>query len=191
MQIAEYFDSIAGYWDDDFAESKPARYMTAAVSIPRGGACVLDVGCGSGSMFLDLMENGACEIEGIDISQKMADIAREKYLFDPRIHAVQGDFLAHETKGYDVITAFNVYQHFLQPRLFLKKARDLLRPKGRLTVAFPFDRMHTNTLSALLPAGIARGILSAEEESAFWLEYFDLDCICDTDGLYLISGTAK
>jgi len=49
MDIAEYFDSVASYWDDDFAEARPARIVASAVSIPRCGACVLDIGCGSGS----------------------------------------------------------------------------------------------------------------------------------------------
>ena len=68
MQISEYYDSVASFWDDDFSGAKAARIVASTVSIPRGGACVLDVGCGSGSMFLDLMEAGACEIEGVDIS---------------------------------------------------------------------------------------------------------------------------
>ena len=82
MDIGAYFDSVASFWDDDFSEAKPARIVAAAASIPRGGASVLDIGCGSGSMFLDLLEAGACEIEGVDISKGMTDVAREKYGFD-------------------------------------------------------------------------------------------------------------
>ena len=44
MQIAEYYDSVASIWDDDYAEAKAARIVTAMVSIQRGGACVMDVG---------------------------------------------------------------------------------------------------------------------------------------------------
>ncbi len=93
--------------------------------------------------------------------------------------------------GFDVLIAFNSYQHFPQPRVFLQKARELLRPGGRLTVSFPFDREHMNALSAVLPAGLARGLLPAEEEAAFWRETFDVDCVCDTDWLFLISGTVR
>ena len=191
MQISEYFDSVASFWDDDYSEARAARVVAATVSIPHGGACVLDIGCGNGSMFLDLLEAGACEIEGVDLSRGMTEVAGEKFGFDPRIHIMQEDFLAHEQPGYDVLMAFNSYQHFLQPRIFLQKAKELLRPKGRLTVAFPYDREHMNTLSAILPAGLARGLLPAEEEAVFWREGFEIDCICDSDGLYLISGLAK
>ena len=191
MQIADYFDSVASFWDDDFSEARAARIVASTVSIPRGGACVLDIGCGSGSMFMDLMESGACEIEGVDISPKMAEIARQKYGYDPRIHVETGDFLDFPHPGFDVLMAFNSYQHFPIPHLFLKKAKELLRPGGRLTVAFPYDRERINILSSIMPAGVARGLLSAEEESAIWREFFDIDCICDNDGLFLLSGTAK
>jgi len=191
MDIAAYYDSVASFWDDDFSEAKATRIVAATVSIPRGGACVLDIGCGSGSMFMDLLEAGACEIEGVDISKGMTDVAREKFFFDPRIHIVHEDFLAHEQAGYDVLMAFNSYQYFPQPRVFLNKARELLQPHGRLTVAFPFDRERMNTLSSIMPAGLARGLLPAEEEAVFWREWFDIDCICDNEGLYLISGLAK
>jgi hypothetical protein len=87
--------------------------------------------------------------------------------------------------------AFNSYQHFLQPRSFLKKAKELLHPGGRLTVAFSASRDRINTVSALLPAGLARGLLSASEEAVFWQEDFVIDCLCYNESLYLISGIAK
>ena len=191
MQIAEYFDSVASFWDDDFTEAKAARIVASTVSIPHGGVCVLDIGCGSGSMFIDLMEAGACEIEGVDISSVMAGMAQEKYCFDPRIHVENADFLDYSKPGFDVLIAFNSYQHFPIPHLFLRKAKELLRPKGRLTVAFPWGRERVNTLSAIMPPGVARGLLSAEEEAAFWMDSFDIDCICDNEGLFLLSGTSK
>ena len=103
MEIAEYFDSVAAFWDDDFSEAKPARVVASTISIPRGGACVLDIGCGSGSMFMDLLESGACEIVGLDISGGMVEAAKEKFCFAPRIHVEKGDFLTHEQLGYDVL----------------------------------------------------------------------------------------
>ena len=101
------------------------------------------------------------------------------------------DFLDFARPGFDVLMAFNSYQHFPIPRLFLKKAKELLRPGGRLTVAFPYDRERINILSSIMPAGVARGILSAEEEAAIWREDFDIDCMCDNNGLFLLSGTAR
>lgn len=191
MRLAEYYDSIASFWDDDFSEAKPKRVIASSVSIPNGGACVLDIGCGNGALFPDLTEAGACEIDGVDISGKMVEAAQEKYGYDPRIHVVQADFLSWVQPGYDVLIAFNSYHHFLHPRRFLQKAKELLRPNGRLTVSFSFDREHMNALSAILPAGLARGLLPAQAEADYWREFFEVDCICDNDSLYLISGIVK
>ena len=87
--------------------------------------------------------------------------------------------------------SFNAYHHFLQPRDFLKKARELLLPRGRLTVAFPFGRERINTLSSVMPGGLARQLLPAEGEAKLWREFFAIDCICDNDSLFLLSGTTK
>ena len=85
MQAAEYFDSIAQFWDMEYSDHEQAREITASISVPRGGGYALDIGCGSGGMILDLLRYGACEIEGIDFSEAMAEMARQKYSFDPRV----------------------------------------------------------------------------------------------------------
>ena len=92
MQAAEYFDSIAQFWDMEYSDNELAREITAAISVPRGGGYVLDIGCGSGGMILDLMRHGACEIEGIDFSNAMAEMARDKFSFDPRVRIETMDF---------------------------------------------------------------------------------------------------
>ena len=55
MQAAEYFDSIAQFWDMEYSDHEQAREITAAISVPRGGGYALDIGCGSGGMILDLL----------------------------------------------------------------------------------------------------------------------------------------
>lgn len=190
MQMAEYFDSIAQFWDMDYSDIEQARRIAAAVTVPRGGGYALDIGTGSGGMILDLLRFGACEIEGVDVSEKMTELAREKFSFDPRISIETMDFFALDHGGFDFAIAFNSYQFFRHPGAFIAKAYSLLREEGRLTVAFGFDRRRTNALSDTLPAGIARQIGSAAEEAKAWAPFFRVDCICDTDEIYLISGCA-
>ena len=191
MQIAEYYDKIAQFWDMEYADTEQAREITASLSVPRGGGYALDIGCGSGGMILDLLRYGACEIEGIDLSEQMVEMAKDKYLFDPRISVMCGDFMELDRPGYDLAVSFNSYHHFLCPRQFLQKAHSLLRSDGRLTVAYGFDRNRTNQLNAVLPNGMARQLLPAKEEAQVWAPWFDVDVICDTDEMYLISGRAR
>ena len=42
-----------------------------------------------------------------------------------------------------------------------------------------------------MPGGLARQLLPAEEEAKLWREFFAIDCICDNDSLFLLSGTTK
>ena len=190
MQAAEYFDSIAQFWDMEYSDNELAREITASISIPRGGGYTLDIGCGSGGMILDLLRYGAYEVEGVDFSPAMAEMAREKFSFDPRVSIETIDFFALEHAGYDLAVAFNTYQYFRHPGAFIAKAYSLLREDGRLTVACGFSRKRTNALSETLPKGIARPLRSAAEEAKDWAPFFKIDCICDTDDLYLISGRA-
>ena len=190
MQVLEYYDSIAQFWDMDYADMEIARSVAAAVSVPRGGGYALDIGCGSGSMILDLLNYGACEIEGVDISGAMIEMARDKFYFDPRISVTQADFMELEQGGYDFAVGFNVYHHFLCPKSFIKKAHSLLRSGGRLTVAYGFGRKQTNQLIEVQPKGISRTLLPAAEEAAVWAKHFNVDILCDTDEMYLISGRA-
>ena len=131
MQAAEYFDSIAQFWDMEYSDHEQAREITAAISVPRGGGYALDIGCGSGGMILDLLRYGACEIEGIDFSEAMAEMARQKYSFDPRVSIETVDFFALERSGFDLAVAFNSYQYFRYPGAFIAKAYSLLREGGR------------------------------------------------------------
>ena len=117
-------------------------------------------------------------------------MARQKYSFDPRVSIETVDFFALERSGFDLAVAFNSYQYFRYPGAFIAKAYSLLREGGRLTVACGFSRKRTNALSETLPAGIARPLRSAAEEAKDWEPFFKIDCICDTDELYLISGCA-
>lgn len=191
MTVSEYYNSVADFWDMDYSEAEMARAIAAAVSVPRdGGGLALDIGCGNGGMILDLLRYGACEIEGVDISERMVSIAQEKYSFDPRIHIEHADFLSFEHSGYDLAVAFNSYHHFLCPKTFVKKAHSLLREDGRLTIAYGFDSQQTNKMNGELPSGFFRPLLPAEKEAEFWSPYFQVDFICDTASIYMISGRA-
>ena len=190
MNTGEYYDSVVDFYDEDFPEERFARHVAATLSVPRTGGFVLDVGCGGGGMFRELAGCGASEIHGVDLSEKMVALARRRAGNDPRITVSNEDFLRHFVPGYDVIMAFSVYDHFPDPEEFLFHAHRLLCRGGRLTAAFPADWKKTNLLNEELPEGITRRIASADREVLRWEKYFKVDCLCDTDSIYLISGTS-
>lgn len=189
MTVKDYYnEGIIG--DDDTADVERARHAAAVLCMPNLGGTVVDVGCGAGGMFDELLAAGAYEIVGVDVSEKMIEEA-EKNLSDARIILKNCDFLELDEQGFDAVVAFDSYNHFAEPAEFAKKAHSMLSRGGRLTVAFGCSREQTNAISRVLPEGISREILPPWGELKYWSEYFQVDCMCDTDRLYLLSGTAK
>ena len=180
MNIAEYYDSIAKFWDMDYSDTEVARSIAASISVPKSGGYALDIGCGSGSMMLELLNHGACEIEGIDVSGRMVELAQEKFSFDPRIRIETGDFMDMDRFGFD-----------LAPAKFAKHAHSLLREDGRLTVAYGFNGRQSNRIIDTLPKEFTRKLQSAKDESKYWEPYFTIDVICDTEEMYMISGRSR
>jgi len=67
------------------------------------GARVLDVGCGTGATVSQLIERGAAEVVGVDLSEPMV-IAARNWIPDPRAQFVVGDVLDAAPRGpFDVV----------------------------------------------------------------------------------------
>lgn len=191
MEAREYFDSVAEYWDSDYAYNYIARSAAALVSGAAQGAYVLDIGCGTGEMFSELIRVGASEITGVDLSPKMISFAEGKTGFDPRISLRCCDILDFDEGGFDVAIMFNAYQFVSDKQALLKKVHSLIRPGGRFTIAFGFGQERVNSYLQLVPEGLGTLLVSASEEGKVWENFFHVDILCDTPELYMISGTAR
>lgn len=191
MQAKEYFDGIAECWDSEFEFHIAARNTAALVSGAASGAYILDVGCGTGEMFAPLLDAGASEITGVDLSENMIRFAEGKVGFDPRISLRRCDILDFEEAGYDAAIMFDAYQYVLDKQALISKIHSLLRPKGRFTVAFGYGRERVNSYSVLIPEGLVTYLHTVSDEKTVWETHFNVDILCDTPELYIISGTAK
>ncbi len=98
------------------------------------GGPVLDVGCGGG-LFLGVLQERGAQVMGLDNSEEAARAAWEQN----RVTVVLGDLLrAPVAKGAcGVVTMFHVLEHLPDPGGFLRAARELLKPGGRLVVQVP------------------------------------------------------
>lgn len=96
-----------------------------------GGRRLLDYGCGLGD-FLEMARGGGWQGTGIEISERAAGIAREKYGLDVRTGGAGalGDFPGE----FDVITLWNVLDHVSAPIDLLRSLRACLKPDGVLVI---------------------------------------------------------
>ncbi|HZF10347.1 MAG TPA: class I SAM-dependent methyltransferase [Thermoanaerobaculia bacterium] len=97
------------------------------------GSEVLEVGCGRGVTGQLLERELGCRVTGVELNPVVAEEARQ------RLHAVlQGDIQTLPLDGaFDVVLALELVEHLPASEPFLTRARQLLRPSGRLVLSIP------------------------------------------------------
>lgn len=95
---------------------------------------LLDVGCGYGT-FLVATRRAGWDSYGVDLSAAAAEAARERYGLDVAI----GDFAADGAPGgpYDIVTMWDVAEHFPDPYRAMASAFNALKPGGYLVMSTP------------------------------------------------------
>ncbi len=104
------------------------------------GKRVLDLGCGYGWHCIYAMENGAASVVGIDISNKMLEVAKQKTPFpevEYRNCAIEDIDFAE--KSFDVILSSLAFHYVEGYDALIKKLHMMLTPEGTLifTVEHP------------------------------------------------------
>ncbi len=95
------------------------------------GKAVLDLGCGYGRHCIYAAEHGAAHVTGVDLSQKMLEVARNKTQF-PQVEYIQGaieDVTLPESTFDTVFSSLTI--HYLKSfEDFVEKVYGWLRPGG-------------------------------------------------------------
>ncbi len=104
---------------------------------------VLDIGCGSGHGSSTLATKFK-EVHAVDISTEAIDYAKEHWQL-PNIHFQTGDSLAMSFKenSFDVVVAFEVFEHLTDWRTFLSEIKRVLKPGGLLYISTPNKTLYS------------------------------------------------
>jgi 2-polyprenyl-3-methyl-5-hydroxy-6-metoxy-1,4-benzoquinol methylase len=136
------YDDPAVRWSQEGHGLNPIRRMFLERLSPYignvSGADVLDLGCGQGWLSHEIANNGG-NVIGIDPSVKNIQAAKEQH---PGIRFEQSDLQSyHAPRGFDLITAVMVFEHFSSLAESFAAVRVLLKEKGRLLmIAGDFDK---------------------------------------------------
>jgi len=102
---------------------------------------VLDVGCGDGLFMEACLNKGASEVIGVDYSQKMIDIAKEKLKSynNTKIQLFCEDIFSLNApkNNFDTILAIGLLDYIKDPKSILEKFFDFLKANGELIVTIP------------------------------------------------------
>ncbi|MCL5276763.1 MAG: class I SAM-dependent methyltransferase [Deltaproteobacteria bacterium] len=131
-------DELLGY--DDYADDKKnirdkfEKILDITKRYAQSGP-LLDVGCGLGFFLQLAKERGFGPVQGVDISAYAVDYCVNKLGLD----ALLGDLLDVQltTGSFDIVTMFDVLEHFKNPKGELLEAYRIVRHNGFLAIITP------------------------------------------------------
>lgn len=187
--VIDFFDNLAEGWD---AEQIPKDAIIGKIFDNGGietGKDILDVACGTGTLFPFYSERKVKSVTGIDISPEMVKIAKQKF---HQIEIICGD--AEEylfNKSFDVIMIYNAFPHFPFPEKLVKNLSEHLKENGRITIAHSMSREEIQSRHRKRAANVSLELPTAEALAEMLQPYFDIDIIISDNEMYLVSGIKK
>jgi SAM-dependent methyltransferase len=128
--IARSYDQLAELWSTHKFSGNGIAQHERALAFLKNKRYALDAGCGSSGRFIDLLINNAFHVEGLDISNRMIDLARQRH---PEITFWNADICDWELpRQYDFISAWDSIWHvpLARQRSVMKKLMESLTPGG-------------------------------------------------------------
>ena len=166
--MAYNFDTIARTYDRlnrVMTLGLDRRWRKRAVkdfSILNSQFSILDVACGTGDMVLELMKHG-CKVTGIDLSEEMLAIARQKTAADVRMGNAEA--LPFADSEFDAVTCAFGVRNFVHLEASLREMLRVLKPGGKLVILElatpdsalikPFYRLYTRRVIPWLGSRLA------------------------------------
>ena len=187
-KIAAFFDELAEGWDEHLIieEDKIERILDD-VGI-REGDDVLDVACGTGVLFPFYEKRRVKSITGIDISPRMAEIARGK----EKAEVITGDATAYPfEKKFDRILIYNAFPHIKDRERFFVHMDEILKEGGTFTIAHSMGREALLKHHHGVSEDIADILPKMEELEEKLKENFDIVNALSEEDIYLITVRKK
>lgn len=192
--IADYFDARAPQWlqMEEHTQS-PLQPAVAALAGVREGARVLDLGCGLGVMVPTYLQIGVAHVLGVDVSQVMIDLAKERWVQYPQIEFVANDAatmdLVERRETFDSVVIYNAYPHFMNRTALVENCARALRSGGRFVVAHSTGRAEINMHHEAVAAGVSKSLEPAVDEAKVWETHFTIDALVDTPEFFAFAGS--
>lgn len=137
-KVREQYDQMAAVYDQRWN-----AYITNTLSFLKTWAqispqaAVLDIACGTGELErLVLAEHSTQQIVGVDISEKMLVLAKQKChaYANVSFHVANASNLPFASNSFDVIVSANAFHYFDDPLAALGEMKRVLKPDGTVVI---------------------------------------------------------
>lgn len=187
-KVIQFFDACACGWDSNLVRNEDVICTILDNAHVENGTYVLDVACGTGVLFPDYLNRGAC-ITAIDISSEMVKRAREKF---PSVDVICGDVEKYVfDTTFDVVMVYNAFPHFIDPAKLVKHLASLLESGGRFSIAHGMSRENILKRHAGKASEVSIPLLEVGELVKVLEPFFEIETCISNDTMYQVVGVKK
>ncbi len=188
QEIIDFFDACAPEWDANMIRSDEIIGIILDNAQIENGKDILDVACGTGVLFPDYLKRKVKSVTGIDISPKMAEIAKNKFARD-NIKVICGDVEELEGENmFDCAVVYNAFPHFSDPDLLIKKLTSLVKIGGTVTVAHGMSRKALDKHHSGSASKVSVGLMSEDDLAEIFSKYLTVTHKISDDNMYQVVG---
>ena len=137
IEIGKAYDQITHIWEsDNFDLGNGIAQHKKAIAFVKNKGKALDIGCGCTGRFIDLLIQEGFQPTGLDVSEEMLALARNRHPAVDFIHADICEYQLVET--YDFITAWDSIWHIPleEQKNVICKIINSLNPRGVFIFSF-------------------------------------------------------
>ena len=167
-QVAQMFNAISGNYDNlnrviSFGIDIKWRKKVLKLVSDKNPQSILDIATGTGDLAILMTKTNATKIIGIDISEGMLDVGRQKIAeqnLSQKIEMVLGDSekMPYDDSSFDAITVAFGIRNFEHLEIGLSEILRVLKPNGifviletSVPVKFPFKQGYNFYSKNILP----------------------------------------
>ena len=190
-EVISFFDRLAPDWDTEMIRNDEIVNTILDNAGVSEGTKVLDVACGTGVLIPDYLKRNVASVTGIDISPKMAELARAKFPQE-QVTILCGDVEATAFEDpFDCVVVYNAFPHFPDPDRLIRKLSSLLKTGGTLTVAHGMSREKIDAHHHGAASHVSNGLMSAEDLAAIFGKYLTVTTVLSDDRMYQVAGKKR
>lgn len=189
-----FFNSVAANWDDMCKhDMKKIEVILDLLQIEEGQQ-ILDVGTGTGILIPSLARRVgvAGKIVGIDLAEKMIEVAKDKNAFDNVVFKCE-DVLEHEPyeDGYDAIVCYSMFPHFNDKEKAITMLSKKLKTNGQLMICHSQSRDAINNMHKKANEIVKDDHLPTADriKDYFLSAHLKVTQIIDTEEMFLVMGS--
>ena len=187
-KIKEFFNKWAPSWDEGMIKDDTIMNIILDNAAVTKGQDILDVACGTGVMIDYYLEREVRSVTGVDLSDKMCEIASEKFK-DKNVKIICGDIEEYNSDiKYDAIVVYNSFPHFPDGERLVCHLSSLLKNGGYLTIAHGMSRDRINSHHSNVSYEIKKDLMEADELARIFSKYLEVTAVISNDKMYQVAG---